>query len=464
MTLLAKLGSSLPERYYLGLDIGYREHVAVVIPLQVFVEGGERWKRVRCLHFASTSAGLTKFQAYLDRHSQDARAFLGLCEPTGGCYGATTYQHLLSRGYAMWMVENTATRDMRLKLMPNLPKTDEMEARIMARMGYLHEAVGEEFTLRPLKLASADDAELLALCRDQWKLNSMVCRARNQLAQLMAVVFPELKTFFTDSVSTPVPVALIAAYPTPADLGAASAEEVRQVLRKARGHQHARRVAELQELARHSSGLLPDPGRAWRLKWLTEFILTNGAHLTHLEKRIELALQRREAYHLLSGIPYSGPGSLGVIVAVTGDIGRFSNYRQYVAYSGYYAGLETSQTIDRTRMSTRGNRTMKRAVFQIVAPLVWFDPTDNPYKELYERKMAQGRPWYKAMPFACAALTRHIYHCLKSRERYDAEKAFKRPQTAPAAEAAPVDLMASLDERFEAMDAHLTELEGQNLP
>lgn len=460
MTLLAKLGGSLPERYYLGLDVGYREHVAVVIPLQVFVQGGDQWKRVRCLHFASTSAGLTKLQAYLDRHSQDAGAFLGLCEPTGGCYGATVYQYLLSRGYAMWMVENVAAREMRLKLMPNLPKTDEMEARVMARMGYLHEAVGEEFTLRPLKLASPDDAELLALCRDQWKLNSMICRARNQFGQLMAVIFPELKTFFTDSVSTPVPVALIAAYRTPADLAAASAEEVREVLRKARGHRHAERVAELQELARQSSGLLPDPGRAWRLKWLTEFILTNSAHLNDLEKRIELAVQKREAYHLLAEIPYSGPASLAVILGVTGDVTRFSNYRQYVAYTGYYAGLETSQTIDRTRMSTRGNRTLKRALFQIVAPLVWFDPRDNPYKQLYERKRGQGRPWYKAMPFACAALARHIYHCLKSGERYDLEKVFKRPQVAPASQAVPLDLVASLDERFEAMDAHLAQLEA----
>lgn len=460
MTLLAKLGSSLPERHYLGLDVGYREHVAVVIPLQVFVEGGDRWKRVPCLHFGSTSAGLAKLQAYLDRHSQDARVFLGLCEPTGGCYGATVYQYLLSRGYAMWMVDNTATRDMRLKLMPNLPKTDEMEARVMARMGYLHEAVGEEFTLRPLKLASPDDAELLALCRDQWKLNSTICRARNQFGQLMAVIFPELKTFFTDSVSTPVPVALIAAYPTPLDLAAASAEEVQEVLRKARGHRHAERVAELQELAQHSSGLLPDPGRAWRLKWLTEFILTNSAHLTALDKRIELSLRKRETYHLLADIPYSGPGSLGVILAVTGDVRRFSNYRQYVAYTGYYAGLETSQTIDRTRMSKRGNRNVKRALFQIVAPLVWFDRTDNPYKQLYERKRAEGRPWYKAMPFACAALARHIYHCLKSGERYDLEKVFKRSQVAPASASAPEGLLAGLDERFEAMDAHLTQFES----
>lgn len=132
------------------------------------------------------------------------------------------YQYLLDEGYGMWMIENAMTRHMREKIMGGIPKTDETEARVMARICYLHEAVGEEFKLRPLKLADPADANLLAICRDSWKLNQMIVRGRNQFSQLMAVVFPELKTFFTQSVSTIAPVTLIAAYPTPADFSSAS--------------------------------------------------------------------------------------------------------------------------------------------------------------------------------------------------------------------------------------------------
>jgi len=53
----------------------------------------------------------------------------------------------------------------------------------------------------------------------------------------------------------------------------------------------------------------------------------------------------------IASVPYTGPATLGVILAVTGDVNRFRNYRRYVVYTGYYAGLERSQTIDRTRMS-----------------------------------------------------------------------------------------------------------------
>jgi hypothetical protein len=460
MTLLERLGSPLPCRYYLGVDVGYKEHVAVVISLQTFACGDGRWKRARCVHFPSTQAGLRKLQRYLDHFSTDPSEFLGLCEPTGGYYGATVFQYLLDQEYNMNLVENATTRHVREKIFPGVPKTDEMETRVMARIGYLHEAVGEEFTLRPLELPNPDDADLLALCRDSWKLSTMITRARNQFTQLMAAIFPELKAFFTDSVSTIVPVSLVAAYPTPALLAEAPAEEVRQGLWKAGGYRHACRVAELQALAGDSSGLLPDPGRAWRLEWLTNFLLTNFQYQAVLNKRIKELVEQREDYQLIVNVPYSGPTTLGVILALTGNVSRFPNYRQYVAYSGYFAGLEKSQTIDRTRMSRRGNRDLKRALFQIAAPLVWFDQGDNDYKGLFQRKMAEGRAWYEAMPFVCAALARHIYHCLKFKDPYDVEKAFRDSSPTPASEQELADLRADLNEKFEEMEVHLHQKEG----
>jgi transposase len=460
MTFLARLGKQLPKRNYLGVDVGYKEHVAVVITLHNFAQDGDRWKRTPCLHFPSTRAGLDKLQEYLDGFSTDREAFFGICEPTGGFYGATMFQYLLDQGYPMWLIENATTRHMREKIMGHIPKTDEIEARVMARIGYLHEAVGEEFTLRPLILAKSDDSDLLALCRDSWRLKTMISRARNQLSQLMAVVFPELKTFFTGSVTSVAPVRLIAAYPTPAEIAAAPVEEVKAVLWQACAYHHAYRVGELQALAQNSSGLLPDPQRAWRLAWVTDFLLTNFKADAALDKQIEELVTQRKEYPWIVNVPYIGPATIGLILAATGNISRFRNYRQYVAYTGYFAGLETSQTIDRTRMSKRGNRDLKRALFQIAAPLVWFDRGENPYKALFERKEAEGRPWYRAMPYVCAALARHIYHCLKFQDPYDVEKAFGEPVSSGAYNQAIGDLRADLEDQFEVMEAHLIQEEG----
>jgi hypothetical protein len=89
---------------------------------------------------------------------------------------------MLDEGYPVWLIDNATMRHMREKIMGHIPKTDDIEARVMVRIGYLHEAVGEEFTLRPLVLAEPEDADLLALCRDSWRLKTMISRARNQLS------------------------------------------------------------------------------------------------------------------------------------------------------------------------------------------------------------------------------------------------------------------------------------------
>jgi transposase len=457
MKWLPQISKGLPERYYVGIDIGYREHVAAGIALSTFMQGEERWKKAKAIHFSSSHSGFEQLRKYLDGFRSDPQAFLIVLEPTGGYYGASLYQALLESHYSALLVDNSTTRHMREKIFGNIPKTDEMDGRTMARIAYLHDIVGEEFALKPLQVLNADQEELLLLCRNSWKLNMTITRARNQFAQLIAVIFPELKFFFGGSVSSIVPVRLMAQYSSPSQIASAKPDELYQVLWKARGYQHAKRMQELQNLARSSSGILPDPGPAWRLTWLTQFLLTNFELLAQLDKQIENLCTNHPNYHLLVGIPYAGPNTLRTILAATGEHTRFKNYRQYVAYTGYFAGLERSQTIDHTRMSRRGNRNLKRAYFQIVAPMVWFDPGDNSYKNLYKRKMAEGRAWYEAMPFACAALTRHVYHCLKFQEPYQLEKAFGRALSLSALGQTKTAIQADLEEQFETMDAQLSQ-------
>jgi len=62
MKWLAQNQSEWPERYYVGIDIGYREHVAAAIGLSTFLQRGERWQRARTIHFASSSRGLEKLR------------------------------------------------------------------------------------------------------------------------------------------------------------------------------------------------------------------------------------------------------------------------------------------------------------------------------------------------------------------------------------------------------------------
>src|SRR5262249_8100271 len=140
VTSPARAASASKERIYVGLDIGYREHVAAASPLSVFNvrRNSDAWKRVKPIHFASDAAGFARFQRYLDRHSPDPRDFLILLEPTGS-YGLTVLLYLLGKGYRVLQVDNRAVKDYREKIFGSETKTDDTDARLMARMGLLHE-------------------------------------------------------------------------------------------------------------------------------------------------------------------------------------------------------------------------------------------------------------------------------------------------------------------------------------
>jgi hypothetical protein len=74
--------------------------------------------------------------------------------------GLALILYLLGKGYRVLQVENRAVKDYREKVFGSETKADEMDARLMARVGFLHELVGEEFSIRPVHLTNPDAAAL----------------------------------------------------------------------------------------------------------------------------------------------------------------------------------------------------------------------------------------------------------------------------------------------------------------
>jgi len=82
----------------------------------------------------------------------------------------------LGRGYRVLQVENRAVKDYREKVFGGETKTDEVDARLMARMGFLHELVGEEFSIQPVHLTNPDAAALKVMVGDLSVLQTEIGR------------------------------------------------------------------------------------------------------------------------------------------------------------------------------------------------------------------------------------------------------------------------------------------------
>jgi transposase len=445
------------ERIYVGIDVGYRQHVAAASPLSVFnaQRNANAWRQVKIVRFGSDAAGFTQLQRYLDKHSSTVTDFLVLLEPTGGYYALGLILYLLGKGYRVLQVENRAVKDYREKVFGSETKADEMDARLMARMGFLHELVGEEFSIRPVHLTNPDAAALKVMVGDLNVLQKEITRRRNQLQQITAATFPELKTFFRDSTASPTARALLANFPTPQDLAAATTDEVGDVLRAARSYGHAKRAAELQELARGSAGVRMLTQQHWRQSWIIKQLdVLDEARRELVEQVQRMSTTHRYAL-IIESLPVKSPIWTATLIAVIGDISRFRNYAEFRAYLGWSPQVERSgSSLDSSKLAKSGVRLSRKVLGQMVMIMLTPAIRTTPFRAYYERLTARGMRPAKAMGHVAGKLSGVLYSMLKTTTPYDEVKHRRALGLAPLEETvieatveAPLDLVALSIER-----------------
>jgi hypothetical protein len=319
---------------FVGIDIGYNSHVASACPGALFnaKRYPDGWKRAKTLHFTSDASGFKKLQGYLDKFSVNPTDFLILCEPTGGYYGLSLQMYLLGRGYTLLQVGNASVMEYRKNVYGSETKTDDMDARLMSRMGFLHEWVGEEFSLQAVQLLTPDESVLRFMTRDYIKLGKEIKRRKSQLHQILAFTFPELKTFFKDSLTGPVARSLLKKYPTPYELRTASVEEIAKLLHASAAYHHEKRASELLSLAQTTAGVQMVSHHLWRQEW----ILNQLDVLEEAQEAIRSQISQLIASHpytlIIESFPIKSPIWTATLIGVIGNIDRFHNYGQFRAY------------------------------------------------------------------------------------------------------------------------------------
>jgi transposase len=452
------------ERIYVGIDIGYREHVAGACPLSRFNPRPhlDAWRRVRTVRFSTDASGFKILQRYLDRHSPNPADFLVLMEPTGGYYALNVQTYLAERGYAVCVVDNRAVKVYREKVFGAETKTDDVDARLMARMGFLHEVVGEEFAIQPLRLADRDDALLGGMCRDLAHLHKEITRRSNQLQQVVAVTFPELKTFFTDSTARPAARAVLERFPTPRDLAAASPEEIAAVLRGARDYLHAKRAEELHALATSSVGLRTLSSHQWRQAWIIKQLPSLEEARDELVARLAKATRAHPYTPLIESLPITSPVWTASLIAVIGDVDRFPKFTKFKAYLGWFPRQDRSgASLDRSRLANSGVRLARRTLSQMVLILLTPAIRDTPFREHYKRLTARGMRKSAALGSVAGKLASVLYGMLKTGTAYDERrhrKAMGLPDLPEEGDGTTVPVSSDVVEATDLSDGEIEEI------
>jgi len=416
---------NVSHQIFVGIDIGYRTHVSCACPGTLFnaKRYPDGWKRAKTIHFSSDAKGFKRLQRYLDAFSTNPAHFLILSEPTGGSYGLALQIYLTMKGYHLLQVENSAVKEYRENIYGSETKTDDTDARLMARMGFLHEWVGEEFSIQAVHIASPDESLIRLMSRDLMKLKKEINRRKNQLHQVLAFTFPELKTFFKHAITGPSARALIRKYPTPQELRKASVEDIATLFRLSRDHIHEKKASELLVLAQNSVGVTLLNHHVWRQAWLLEQIDMLEPAWKELLSHVEQLIASHPYTPIIASFPVKSPLWTATLISMIGTIERFRNYGEFRAYAGWYPKVEQSGTsVHSSSLANDGARSLRNVFGQMA--LMYLTPPyhTTAFYRFYQRLVARGMRKSAALGHVAGKLASVLYHCLKTNTAYDEKK------------------------------------------
>lgn len=334
-------------QFYVGIDIGASFHVASCIQFEAFLDPkGIAWKRTKTMKFNSDSAGIAEFLEALRKiekqFSLTKKDFLILLEPTGGHYSYLVQQVLLNEGYNLFQVENRAVGEFRKNNLGISEKTDSMDAKVMAYMGWhkqLHPHMQGVSLLRP---QSVLQSLFRTVMRDRWYLNVQLTRRKNQVQQLLKVTHPDLNKAFK-RLSSPSVMKLVLEYPTGLHMKDATPEELYNALLKAGAKSVAKKAANTLAKIMPNTVSVPVEHLVGRQKWVIEEALRLEESIKLIDKEIHTLLwgntdkgiDSHPYTEILLSLPFVSENIACTLIGVIGDIERFNTYKEFKNILGF---------------------------------------------------------------------------------------------------------------------------------
>jgi transposase len=364
----------------IGIDIGGRSHAVARC------RTGEARADRAVLRITQTQAGFAALDVWLERQAESVDL---VTMESSGHYWMALASHLRRRGVPVAVVNPLAAKYFARSRLART-KSDPADARSLAEMAMRDTPPARD----PLA-----GAELRQAARFAMTLVAEQARVCQRLIRLVELGFPELGELFDDptcrtarEVLRIAPTARIATRRRTSTLANANAGTGHRRLGTARAERlqaaaaDSIAVPELEAEVGFEVGLLLD-----------QYDL--------LERQIEAADARvaelldGETAGRLRTIPGVGPAIAATMLAEIGDIGRFTDFDQLLAFAGVHpaersSGRKGSNPETAWHMSKAGNSHLRAAAYRMAVVGVQHNPV---IKAHYERKRAAGKSKMNAL-------------------------------------------------------------------
>ncbi|MBM7694016.1 transposase [Peribacillus deserti] len=419
-------------QFFVGVDIGAKFHVAACIPFQAFTDPkGVEWKRSKTMKFNANSVGLAGFLQAL-KHTEEITGskkdeFLILLEPTGGHYSYLVQQVLLQEKYEVYLVENSAVKDFREKTLGITEKSDSVDARVMAYMGWhkiLHPSMKGVSLLKP---ASVAQSIFRTVTRDRWLMNTQLTRRKNQVQQLLTVTHPDLGVAFKNLGSISV-MKFVLKYPTGQDLKNQSQENIRKAMIEAGAKKVATKASQaLAEVVPNSIGTNV-PHLVGRQMWVIDEALRIEESIKGIDEYIKELLHgnpdkgtKPHPYtELLFTFPFMSDVWACTLIGAIGDVERFNTYKQFKKYLGVSAeNKQSGISVKGARMTFSGVRDARRVLYQMAMIIIATKSQPSVFSVYFHRLKDRNMNGKTAIGHMCGKIAKILYTMLKNGQKYD---------------------------------------------
>ena len=271
----------------------------------------------------------------------------------------------------------------------------------------------EALSLGYYNLLSDYDIKLLeikSLCRFHKDLKDKAAEAKIQLKSYVDQLFPELNLFFKDNLDIKTARELLKQYQSPEDISKINLTKLSNLLIKSsRGKYGKNRAIELKALASNSVGI-NNNALSIQIKMTIELIELLESQIKNIEKQVSDFIKKSN--NVITSIPGIGDMTAAIIISEIGDINRFNNPGQVLAFAGLDPSIKQSGTFNAssTKMSKRGSSLLRYALVLAANNVQLNTKTFNDY---YNTKRLQGKLHYNALGHCAGKLVRNIFYMLK---------------------------------------------------
>ena len=326
-----------------------------------------------------------------------------------GIYSKNICEFLALCDFNVYMLNPVLTSNSRKSQSVRITKTDPIDTLVIAR--YV------EFNLKRLNSYTPSlyiFDEIKSLSRARLDVQSILSKAKTELARLLDITFPEFKKSYNHQ--SKWVYKLFSDYPTTDSIARMHSKTLEDII----AIKGDRLVA-----ANHIKSIAKTTiGQTTRTY---SFLIKNAlgdikhymAQMHELENEIEVIVV--DHFSNILSIPGVGSITAGLIIGEIGNVSRFNSSNALLAYAGldpivYESGKFKAKE---TSISKRGSRYLRTAIFTstrvaCISPNV----KDNKFRDKYIKKRNQGKHHNSAICHVCKNMINVIFSLLNTGENY----------------------------------------------